>query len=108
MIFNNFYLPVIEGKSFGADLIFTSVMLKNSFIALCNLEHGSLEKGLLIQSQTMAFETHYTYRYLKDYAVDKIKEKCKTQGISIFTRFIGGEGEFKEILVQENDAEHEI
>lgn len=104
MRFTEFYLPVTERKTFGADLIFPSAMLEKTNILLYSSGNSGLEKSLFLQNSSLLYKAHYTYRQLPVSTINKIKEICKNQGISIHTKFIGGGNEFYKILVQ-NDSE---
>ncbi len=98
--FTKFYLPVVERRTFGADLIFPSAMLKETNILLCDSDGNGLEKSLFLQNSSLLYKASYTYRQLPVSTVNKIKEVCKSQGISIHTKFIGSGNEFYKILVQ--------
>lgn len=100
MRFTEFYLPVVERKTFGADLIFPSAMLRETNILLCDSADGGLEKSLFLQNSSLLYKTRYTYRQFPVSIVNKIKEACRSQDISIQTKFIGSGNEFYKILVQ--------
>lgn len=100
MRFTEFYLPVVERRTFGADLIFPSAMLRETNILLCDSADGGLEKSLFLQNNSLLYKASYTYRQLPVSTVNKIKEICRSQGISVHTKFIGSGNEFYKILVQ--------
>lgn len=97
--FTKFYLLVVERRTFGADLIFPSSMLKETNILLCDSDGNELEKSLFLQNSSLLYEASYTYRQFPVSIVNKIKEMCRSQGISIHTKFIGDGNEFYKILV---------
>ena len=103
--FTDFYLPVLEKRTFGADLIFPSLMFENASILMTSVsESDELEKGLFLLNESLHYKAHYTYRQLSVSEINKIKAVCKNQGINIQTKFIGSGGEFYKILVQDKES----
>ncbi len=79
IIFNDFYLPVINKPHFGADLIVPSSMFKNSNIILSQLKLSDNKKKLIIQYQTEYYKAQYTVRYLSVEGISTINKILKSK-----------------------------
>lgn len=111
IIFEDFYLPVSVKRNFGVDLILPTSMIKESKIILSQIDVQHQGKTLELQCSTKYFKAHYTVKHLFASDVNQYKvlfehqkielQKQKELDLNVHDIFIGAEGEYDRILIQD-------
>lgn len=98
LVFRQCYLPVVERKSFGANLILPSSIFKQTNIIISQLQ-PFVEKQLIFQCRKPCFTLTYTVKTLSKEVIKEIKSKYGIFDIKDEHKILGGEGEFSQELL---------
>lgn len=93
------YLPVVDRKTFGADLILPSAIFKESNILISQVTKEN--KALHIQSLSTHYRLHFTKRELSEEQIKTLRRKYDIPD-EMCIYLAGAEDEFSEVLLQED------